>query len=107
MRWCLGVKLIQNFDKFSSLLLKTTEKPIVGTSSKDKIWGASPTQPGILIGVNALGRLLMELRKKVNDGTLHANSVIQPIDIPGLLLFNNLIKPVHNHLYYLKDFADI
>lgn len=42
MRWCLEVKLIQNFDKFSSLLLKTGEKPMVEYSSKDKIWGASP-----------------------------------------------------------------
>lgn len=51
--------------------------------------GASPTLPGILIGVNALGRLLMELRKKIKDGTLHPGSVIQPIDILGFLLFNH------------------
>lgn len=49
----------------------------------------------------------MELRVKIKDGTLHGNSIILPIGIPGFLIFNQAIKPVHNHLYYLEDFADI
>src|SRR5688500_12497164 len=43
MRWCLRVKLVQNWHRFSSLLLETDERPIVEESRKDDFWGAKPT----------------------------------------------------------------
>lgn len=68
MRWCLRVKLMQNWDSFSRVLLSTKERPIVEESTKDAFWGAKPTEDGLLIGRNVLGRLLMELREIVEAG---------------------------------------
>ncbi|EEK82561.1 NADAR family protein [Bacillus tropicus] len=65
MRWCLRVKLIQNWDKFGSLLLSTLDKQIVEESNKDDFWGARPSDVNLLVGTNALGRLLMELRAEL------------------------------------------
>ena len=62
MRWCLRVKLAQNWDTFSDLLESTGNMPIVEISNKDDFWGCKQKGSN-LIGVNALGRLLMELRK--------------------------------------------
>ena len=65
MRWCLQVKLAQNWNSFSSLLFSTGDKPIVEESRKDNFWGAKIDDDKTLIGVNALGRLLMELRAEL------------------------------------------
>jgi ribA/ribD-fused uncharacterized protein len=62
MRWCLRVKLAENWNRFADLLLQTGDRPIVEESRKDAFWGAKPIDYEILVGVNALGRLLMELR---------------------------------------------
>jgi len=39
MRWCLRVKLIQNWEKFWELLDSTGDLPIVEESHKDQFWG--------------------------------------------------------------------
>lgn len=65
MRWCLRVKLIQNWDSFGGLLINTGDKQIVEESNKDRFWGAIPFDDDSLIGINALGRLLMELREEM------------------------------------------
>ncbi|MCZ2845248.1 MAG: NADAR family protein [Candidatus Bathyarchaeota archaeon] len=62
MRWCLKVKLFQNRYKFSELLLETGDNEIVEESKKDDFWGAIPSDKNLLVGINALGRLLTELR---------------------------------------------
>src|SRR2546427_654299 len=56
MRWCLRVKLAQNWRAFSELLLKTGERPIVEESRKDDFWGAKPVDERTLVAVNGLGR---------------------------------------------------
>ena len=38
MRWCLRVKLAQNWEKFSELLGRTGDRPIVEESRKDDFW---------------------------------------------------------------------
>jgi ribA/ribD-fused uncharacterized protein len=80
MRWCLRVKLTQNYEKFGSLLLRTGVKPIVEDSRKDDFWGAIPHPEGpLLIGRNVLGRLLMELRGQLRG------DCISKIDPPSHL----------------------
>lgn len=61
MRWCLRQKYLQN-PSFKTILRATDDKPIVESSARDQVWGAIPQQDGTLVGVNVLGRLLMELR---------------------------------------------
>ncbi|MFH1598103.1 MAG: NADAR family protein, partial [Patescibacteria group bacterium] len=64
MRWCLRVKLAQNFIKFGELLESTDSKPIVEESRFDKFWGAKKVEDDTLEGKNILGKLLMEVREE-------------------------------------------
>ncbi|WP_084170533.1 NADAR family protein [Clostridium algidicarnis] len=81
MKWCLRVKLAQNWIKFGTLLESTLEYPIVEESHKDDFWGAKPIDENELVGINVLGRLLMELReeylkfKNTHDYVLKAPSI--------------------------------
>jgi ribA/ribD-fused uncharacterized protein len=85
MKWCLRIKLAQNWPKFGDLLLETGDRPIVEDSSKDDFWGAMRDEQGVLRGQNVLGRLLMELREKLRNepDTLET---IAPVPIPDFLL---------------------
>lgn len=106
MRWCLRVKLVQNFDKFSKLLKETENKAIVEYSTKDSFWGAMPTEKGKLQGKNVLGRLLMELRETVVKQNDKIDSVY-PLTIPAFLLFNFPIEVVHSTEYSIEDLDNV
>lgn len=95
MYWVLQVKLSQNFDKFSQILLETSNKPIVELSNKDKDWAAVEVEKGILVGKNALGRLLMQLRKEYLNSANYIECV-HPVDIFGFLLYGSQIESVCN-----------
>jgi type I restriction enzyme S subunit len=94
MRWCLRVKLVQNWQKFSKLLLETGDRPIVEQSRKDDFWGAKPVGDQTLVGMNVLGRLLMELREEVRRGGRAAFLRVEPLAIPNFLLLGKPIQPV-------------
>ncbi|WAS05948.1 NADAR family protein [Gloeomargaritales cyanobacterium VI4D9] len=100
MRWCLQVKLIQNWDKFSALLLATDERPIVEDSHKDDFWGAKPRDDDTLIGINALGHLLMELREQIKKEEITSQTIVYPPDIGDFLLYGQPINPVSKHGEY-------
>lgn len=89
MRWCLRVKLIQNWEKFRTLLLATGERPIVEDSRRDSFWGAVATKddPEILVGCNVLGRLLMEVRENVRTNHIREGDQVPPAKIPNFLLY--------------------
>jgi hypothetical protein len=97
MRWCLKVKMLQNWEIFHRVLLQTGSKPIVEKSRKDDFWGAREVDFNTLKGVNALGRLLMELREKVHSPK--PPTVVLPLRIPDFLLYGSPIRPVRkiNH----------
>lgn len=93
MRWCLRVKLAQNYKEFGRLLLATRDRSIVEQSRNDDYWGAKITDEygEILIGQNVLGRLLMELRELLkldSEGKLKA---VPELNIPDFLLFGRPI----------------
>lgn len=92
MRWCLRAKLIQNWDSFGGLLLETMDIEIVEESKKDKFWGAIPFEDGTLIGINALGRLLMELRSDIPN-LINSNELLRP-KIPNFSLLGNEIQNI-------------
>jgi len=96
MRWCLRVKLAQNYDEFGRLLLATRDRPIVEQSRKDDYWGAKLTDESgdTLIGQNVLGRLLMELRKKLQDDADGSLKTVPPLGIPDFLLLSKPIETV-------------
>ncbi|HAZ60763.1 MAG TPA: hypothetical protein DCY89_04220 [Gammaproteobacteria bacterium] len=94
MRWCLRVKLVQNWAKFSELLLRTDDKPIVEESRRDDFWGAKPVDEQTLVGMNVLGRLLMELREAVKEQGEAEFLTVGPLDLPEFLLFGQPIEAV-------------
>jgi hypothetical protein len=82
MRWWLRVKLAQNYSIFSRLLLSTADDPIVEESRKDVFWGAKPHSEHKRVGMNVLGRLLMELRKDLREGDPQKPLTVSPLEIP-------------------------
>jgi len=96
MRWCLRAKLVQNWEKFSSLLMTTADQPIVEDSRRDDFWGAvaSKEDPNILVGCNVLGRLLMEIRDRLRSTSAHEWEKLPPAKIPEFLLFGRPIEIV-------------
>jgi len=63
MKWVLELKLYFNAHRpFGRELLKTGRRAIVAVCPDDDYWGAKEVKPGILVGHNHLGRLLMEVR---------------------------------------------
>ncbi|AFY70493.1 hypothetical protein Pse7367_2229 [Thalassoporum mexicanum PCC 7367] len=94
MRWCLQVKLIHNWEKFSNLLLQTGDLPIVEDSRKDDFWGAKPQNGDVLLGRNMLGGLLMQLREQIRRKEITSYSTIEPLTIPNFLLYGKAIASV-------------
>lgn len=99
MRWCLRVKLAQNWQTFGDLLLETGSRPIVEQSRKDEYWGAKPTEDGTLVGMNVLGRLLMELREQLKGEDRERLKRVEPLRIPHFWLYGEPIRVVgHSEL---------
>lgn len=94
MRWCLRVKLVQNWEKFSQLLLETGERPIVEQSRRDDFWGAKPVDEQTLVGRNVLGRLLMDLREEIRSRGRAAFLRVEPLEIPDFCLLGEPIRPI-------------
>lgn len=102
MYWTLQVKLSQNFDKFSQLLFGTGSKPIVEVSNKDKDWAAVESEKGVLVGKNALGRLLMKLREEYIY-CKECIDCVEPLHIAGFLLYGSEIETVCNPVMEYND----
>jgi ribA/ribD-fused uncharacterized protein len=94
MRWCLEVKLVQNWEKFSELLLSTGDKPIVEESRRDDFWGAIPFDDYELRGQNVLGTLLTNLRGRVMPGAPRQLTVAPPQGLQDFLLRGSPIGDV-------------
>ncbi len=103
MRWCLKVKLAQHFDSFGRLIETTNSKDIVEESSKDPFWGAIRINENELKGVNALGRLLMELRNDYNSIKRFELLIVNPPAIPRFNLMGKKIKRIDERKKFLKD----
>jgi len=99
MRWCLRVKLAQNYEEFGRLLLATKDRPIVEQSRKDDYWGAKVVGVAdeTLIGQNILGRLLMELREHLKNDTAGALKAVPPLGIPDFLLLGKPVEIVSEY----------
>lgn len=95
MKWCLRVKLAQNWNSFSQLLLKTNDHPIVEISRKDDFWGCKIQDDDILVGVNALGRLLMELRDLIKTRNKNELLNVEPLRIDNFILLGDKIREIH------------
>ncbi|EGR5856205.1 MULTISPECIES: NADAR family protein [Vibrio] len=95
MKWCLRVKLAQNWEHFSGELLATGDMPIVELSSKDGFWGAIPEDNLLCTGANVLGRLLMELREQVKFNNAERFWVVPPLNVKNFNLLGHPILTVY------------
>jgi ribA/ribD-fused uncharacterized protein len=97
MQWCLEIKLSQNWQTFGYLLASTEDKNIVELTTHPKIWGAVQ-QGDKLVGVNALGRLLMYIRERYVK-TSDYQRCVQPLSIPDFKLLGHQIETICNEHY--------
>jgi predicted NAD-dependent protein-ADP-ribosyltransferase YbiA (DUF1768 family) len=65
MLWVLELKLYWNPLAFGRELKETRELPIIEISTKDDFWGCKETGAGIIQGRNVLGKLLMQVRSRL------------------------------------------
>ena len=94
MRWCIRVKLSQNFIRFGKLLESTGDKPIVEFSHKDTFWGTVMIREGVLKGQNVLGKLLMEVRDEYRFGTEESKELLRYVEPPIIDNFRLLGEPI-------------
>lgn len=102
MKWCLRVKLAQNWNTFGDLLERTGDKPIVEDSRKDGFWGAVKNETGNLKGKNVLGRLLMELREKIRSNP-DSLKIVYPVKIPMFLLLGKEIPMINANDFHIAS----
>jgi N-glycosidase YbiA len=103
MKWCISVKLAQNFITFGEELSKTGFNYIVENSAKDNFWGAIPNNDGtIYIGKNGLGRLLMQLRQEYYSENRYDLLIVEPLNIPDFYLLGKPILVIDER----KSFVD-
>ena len=95
MRWCLQVKLVQNWNRFQDELLETGDLEIVEQSRRDDFWGAKPIDDTRLVGVNVLGRLLTKLRDRIKDKRSDVFKSIEPLRIPDFRLYDIQIETIY------------
>ncbi|PKF77330.1 DUF1768 domain-containing protein [Vibrio sp. vnigr-6D03] len=107
MKWVLRVKLAQNMERFSNVLKETNDMPIVEISRKDDFWGAKPIGDDIYVGVNALGRLLMELRHQLFTHGEERFLSVAPLEINDFFLYGNPIDFVYSSQAYNEDKSQI
>jgi type I restriction enzyme S subunit len=94
MRWCLRLKLFQNWESFGKALRETGDRPIVEKKTKRAdFWGAKCTDTDLLVGPNILGRLLMELRSEFADAG-SPPSILEPLKIENFCLLGRAIEPI-------------
>lgn len=93
MGWCLRIKLAQNFEAFGRLLESTSALDIVESSRRDSFWGAIPDNQR-LVGINALGRLLMDLRRHYNSVERYRMLLVSPPEIERFYILGGPVAPI-------------
>lgn len=94
MKWCVCVKLCQNWESFFALLDSTGEHDIVEHSEKDQFWGASKDSEGNFYGMNVLGRILMDARDVARRKGRAGFATIPPLSLDKFLLLGDQIRDV-------------
>ncbi len=99
MMWCLRAKLACNWETFGSVLQATGDRTIVEWARHDPYWGAVPDMSGRLVGVNALGRLLMALRAAHRGANADQLRMVVPPKVKDFSLLGKTIGVVgsQNH----------
>lgn len=97
MRWCLRVKAAQHYSRLVRLLELTDHLPIVEESHRDSFWGAAPIDGGLLQGINALGRLWMQVRDELLTSLRETEIIVRPPRISNFLLLGEPVRTISVH----------
>jgi ribA/ribD-fused uncharacterized protein len=89
MRWVLRIKGSQYKKEMLFPLIQTGAKDVVEKSTRDGYWGAIQIDDE-LVGMNVLGRLLMELRDEARNSTINLMEVDPPL-IEDFRIFDNTV----------------
>lgn len=103
MHWCLRVKIAQHFIRFGITLESTGQKDIVEDSKSDNFWGAIRQNNNTYTGVNALGRLLMELRDKYISYKKYELLFVPKPDIINFKLNNDYIDDIDERYNFIRE----
>jgi len=104
MKWCLNIKLAQNFISFGHILDSTKDLNIVENSSKDNYWGAIPNEDTLIyVGQNALGRLLMQLREEYRGPNKYSLLIVEKPKIENFKLCNIEISQIDCRAKFMED----
>ena len=96
MMAALAAKLRQHPDAFAAALMETRGRLCLEVSYRDSYWGAKPRQDGSYAGHNVLGRMLTELRRKLEQADGDAGHAAQafleriPDEVLERLIINGL-----------------
>lgn len=85
MRWCLRVKLALHYDEVGKLLDSTIDMDIVEKSRRDDFWGCK-LEGNEYVGLNYMGRLLMELRNEWRNKKREEMMSVDPMNVNDFLL---------------------
>lgn len=100
MKWSVRAKLVCNYSRFAEILLASDNRMIVEESRRDNFWGAKRQSDNKLIGVNVLGRILMELRALIQTTYI---DILPPLGIPNFLLYGQPIQTLYTNQNILKN----
>jgi len=104
MKWCLNIKLAQNFISFGSVLDATKDFNIVENSSKDNYWGAIPNEDqSFYIGQNALGRLLMQIREQYRSSNKYSLLIVEKPKIENFIFYGMPISQIDCRTKFAED----
>lgn len=94
MKWAVRAKIAHNFDDMADLFEQSLRLPIVEISKRDRFWGAAPDGQGNLVGINALGRIIMGERERYFEYGRSAFEVVNPLSIDDFSLLGQAVKPI-------------
>lgn len=95
MKWCIRIKLAQNYYSFGELLMSTKGRNIVENSDRDLFWGAKRVNDFEFQGINALGRLLMELREEYFNKSKEEMIIVESPNLDEFCLLGKKIEKIN------------
>lgn len=104
MKWCLNLKLAQNFITFGYILDSTKNLNIVENSKNDNFWGAVPDMESRnYTGQNALGRLLMQLREQYRSKNKYSLLIVEQQEIADFTILEQQISEIDCRNKFTSD----
>lgn len=97
MRYCVELKLYQNWGHLKKIILETGDRPIVELSHKDQYWGVV-LKSDKLIGWNVLGNIWNDIKKNLDWYKVKPYHAISNFKLYGNDIGENVADKIENEL---------